>query len=95
MTDLFHVLLHGKPVRILLSLKRSNKSKYASILSREAHCTYSHTVKILNAFEEAGLVEFRKEGRKKLIMLTDQGEDIATTLEELHTQLDELSHESV
>jgi len=81
MTDLKEVFLHQKPAKILLGIKRGRESKYASVLSREADCTYSHTVKILNTFEESDLIEFRKEGRKKLIELTKSGRELAEQME--------------
>jgi predicted transcriptional regulator len=83
MSELKEVFLHGKPARILVGIKRGQDSKYASVLSREANCTYSHTVKILNTFKEHGLIEFEKEGRKKLIELTDEGADVAEGMEGL------------
>lgn len=87
MDELRDVFLHGKPARILVGIKRGQEDKYASVLSREANCTYSHTVKILDTFEEHGLIEFRKEGRKKLVELTDDGRSVATNLENLMDDL--------
>lgn len=76
------LLLHEKPAGIILSLK-GTKGKYASVLSKENDCTYTHTLKILNILKENGLVEFSKEGRIKFIKLTDIGEDVAHELEGL------------
>ncbi|MDY6768759.1 MAG: winged helix DNA-binding protein [Candidatus Nanohaloarchaea archaeon] len=83
MTDLEEMFLHRKPARILVGITRGDDRKYASVLSKEADCTYSHTVKILDQFEERGLIEFTKEGRKKLIELTDRGDQIASHLDDL------------
>lgn len=88
MKDLEDVFLHVKPARILVGLYRGDDPKYASILSKEADCTYSHTVKILDQFEEHGLIEFSKEGRKKLIDLTDSGVDLAERMDALMDSLD-------
>jgi len=84
------VFLHGKPTRILVGLKRGNKAKYASILAREANCTYSHTVKILNLLRKYELIEFEKKGRKKLIRLTVPGADLAQELERILWRLEKL-----
>ncbi len=84
------VFLHGKPTRILVGLKRGNKAKYASILAREANCTYSHTVKILNLLRKYELIEFEKKGRKKLIRLTVSGADLAQELERILWRLEKL-----
>lgn len=77
--DLF---LRDKPALILLGMKTKSKdSVYATILAKEANCTYSHTIKILNMFQLYGLVKFEKTGRIKKVMLTDDGWDIAQNME--------------
>lgn len=76
--DLF---LREKPAKILLGLKTAKDSVYATILSKGADCTYSHTIKILNTFKKLGMVKFEKHGRIKKVMLTDDGWDIAHNLE--------------
>jgi len=73
------LFLRSKPVKLLISLK--NGPKYATILSKEVDCTYSHTVKLLDQFKNFGLVEFEKKGRIKMIKLTDDGEDLAHSVE--------------
>jgi len=74
------LLLRKKPVRLLLNVRMGN-GKYVSVLAKEADCTYSHTVKLLDIFEESGLVEFQKQGRIKYVKLTKDGNDLATNLE--------------
>jgi predicted transcriptional regulator len=77
--DLF---LREKPAKILLGMKISKDTPmYATILSKEADCTYSHTIKILNVFRQLGIVKFEKKGRIKTVVLTDDGWDIAHNLE--------------
>lgn len=77
-----NLFLRDKPALILLGMKTKSKdSVYATILAKEANCTYSHTIKILNMFQELGLVEFEKSGRIKKVTLTDDGWDIAHNLE--------------
>ena len=76
--DLF---LREKPSRILLGLKTAKGTVYATVLSKEANCTYSHTIKILNLFRKLGIVDFEKTGRIKKVQLTDQGWDIASQME--------------
>jgi predicted transcriptional regulator len=76
------LFLREKPARILLGMKTSRDSQvYATLLSKEADCTYSHTIKILNAFRKLGIVRFEKKGRIKTVALTDDGWDIAHNLE--------------
>ena len=77
--DLF---LREKPARILMGLKTGkDKPVYATVLAKESDCTYSHTIKILNAFKNLGIVKFDKQGRIKKVILTDDGWDIAHNVE--------------
>ncbi len=87
--DLF---LHDKPTGIVLSLKDST-GKYASVLSKETDCTYTHTLKILTQLQGSGIVEFEKKGRIKFVRLTSIGVDIAHELEGLVRQLERLVEE--
>ncbi len=75
--------LRKKPSTILIALKKDEKSRYASVLAKEADCTYSHTVRILQELERRKLIEFDKKGRIKMIKLTKLGEDVADCLERL------------
>lgn len=77
------LFLRDKPARILIGLKTAKGTVYATILSKEADCTYSHTIKILNLFRKLGIADFEKKGRIKKVKLTDQGWDIAHNLEAL------------
>lgn len=73
------LFLRMKPVRLIVSLR--GEPKYATILSKEIDCTYSHTVKLLDHFKKLGLVEFEKRGRIKIVKLTALGEDLAHAME--------------
>lgn len=77
--NLVKLFLRTKPVKILTTLK--NGPKYATIVSKEVDCTYSHTVKLLDIFKDLGLVNFDKRGRIKMISLTEDGEDLAHAIE--------------
>ncbi len=79
------MLFRDKPVKILLRLYSANGRSYASIVARDANCTYSHTVKVIQRFEEAGLLKFVKNGRIKAIELTPKGKKIAEELKRLIT----------
>ncbi len=85
--DLF---LREKPARILLGLKTAKDSVYATILAKEADCTYSHTIKILNMFKKLGIVKFEKTGRIKKVTLTPDGWDIAHNLEAMTKKFDQI-----
>lgn len=70
---------------MLVSLRSG--PKYATLLSKEVDCTYSHCVKILEQFKNLGLVEFEKKGRIKIVKLTDFGQEIASTIDNIYSKL--------
>lgn len=77
------LFLQQKPSKMLVFLKQGENPNYATEVSKGVDCTYSHTIKVLDEFKDKGLVKFKKEGRIKLINLTERGEDIAHDLEGL------------
>lgn len=86
------LFLRTKPVKILTGLRK--EPKYATILSKEVDCTYSHTVKLLDLFRDYGLVEFEKKGRIKIVKLTDTGEEIAKGAESILLKLGKLKEKT-
>ncbi len=74
-----------KPVKMLTSLKSG--PKYATIIAKETDCTYSHTVKLLDLFQEYGLVDFEKKGRIKIVKLTEFGDEVAKNMDVVLTRL--------
>lgn len=85
--DIFEVFFRRKPAMILVTLRKSLKSRYGSVLAKEVDCTYSHAVKILQEMEKAKLVEFIKQGRIKIIKLTEKGNKVAEHIEKIRTIL--------
>ncbi len=81
------MFLREKPAKILISLKTAKQPVYATILSKEADCTYSHTVKILNVLNSMGIINFEKKGRIKTVELTNDGWDIAHNMEAMQKKL--------
>lgn len=92
--DFKKLFLQEKPADMLVFLKKGENPNYATEVSKGVDCTYSHTIKVLDQFRDFGLVEFRKEGRIKLIELTEDGEDIAHDLEGLIRKFDRKLEES-
>ncbi len=66
---------------MLIQLKNASSPVYASVLAKQVDCTYSHVVKILQEMQKSGLVEFKKEGRLKILELTNKGRNIAKGME--------------
>ena len=68
---------------ILISLRKTSRVRYGSLLAKEVDCTYSHAVKILQSLEKLGLVAFEKKGRIKLIKLTNRGQEVADHIQKI------------
>ena len=84
---IFNVFFREKPALMLLGLRNAKSGVYASSLAKSIDCTYSHVVKILQEMQKAGLVNFEKQGRLKLLTLTKNGNDIASHIENIKTLL--------
>lgn len=91
-TEFEELLLRKKPAKLLTSLN-TEEHKYVTVLAKEIDCTYSHVVKLLDIFAKLGIVRYKKEGRVKYIALTDEGKEIAKTLETLIKKLSKLPKE--
>ncbi|MGC8993337.1 MAG: helix-turn-helix domain-containing protein [Candidatus Aenigmatarchaeota archaeon] len=83
-TSALKFFLRTKPVKMLISLR--NGPKYVTLISKEVDATYSHTIKLLDLFNEFGLVEFEEKGRVKMVRLTEGGEEIARLFDNLITK---------
>jgi len=84
---IFDVFFREKPAMMLVELKNADANVYASVLAKQIDCTYSHVVKILQEMQKAELINFKKEGRLKLLELTKKGRDIAGHIENIKSQL--------
>jgi DNA-binding MarR family transcriptional regulator len=82
------LFLNTKAVRALVTLSDKKKVWYASMVAKEADVTYAHLIKLLDAFADAGLVTFEKQGRVKIIRLTDKGEELAHEFEAVLRRLE-------
>jgi len=85
--ELESFFINQKPVKILVNINNEFTGNYASELSSEVDATYSHTVRILHQLEDYNLVESKKDGRKKVVELTEEGEEIAEGCGDLLSKL--------
>lgn len=81
------LFLLEKPTRALIALSDRKRTWYAHLLAKEVDCSYAHLTKVLEQFEADGLVDFKREGRVKLVTLTDKGEELAHDLENVLRRL--------
>lgn len=84
---IFDVFVREKPAMMLVNLLNSNIEVYGSTLAKTVDCTYSHVVKILQEMEDAGLVNFEKTGRLKILKLTKKGEEVAKHIDAIRNAL--------
>jgi len=82
-------ILKQKPTAILLSLKDERQVWYPSKLARYSAASYVYTINFLNKLNNAGLVVFDKQSKKKIVKLSDKGRLIAGFLEELINRLNQ------
>ena len=85
--EIFNVFFREKPAMMLVELKNAKSEVYASSIAKTVDCTYSHVVKILQEMQKAGLVNFEKQGRLKLLTLTKTGQEVADKIDGIRTLL--------
>ncbi|MEM3364266.1 MAG: hypothetical protein QXS93_02020 [Candidatus Micrarchaeia archaeon] len=81
--------IRERPAAIMLLLRNTTKTWCVSSLSREAGLTYLHTLHLLSQMYNLGLVDYKKEGRRKVVFLTEKGKSISSTLNQLIDDLKE------
>ena len=85
--EIFNVFFREKPAMMLVQLRNSKSEVYASSIAKQVDCTYSHVIKVLQEMQKAGLINFEKQGRLKLLSLTKVGQEIADKIEGIRTLL--------
>jgi len=85
--EIFNVIFREKPAMMLVGLYNAKGEVYASSLAKQIDCTYSHVVKILQQMHNAGLINFNKQGRLKLLSLTKKGKDVVDNLNKIRNAL--------
>jgi len=85
--EIFNVIFREKPAMMLVEIKNAKGEIYASSVAKLVDCTYSHVVKILQEMQKAGLVNFEKQGRLKLLTLTKTGQEIAEKIDGIRVAL--------
>lgn len=85
-----NMFLQKIPTKILVELKESHEPTYTSQISKSVDCTYSHTVKVLDEMHALGLIEFERNGRLKLVKLTNKGNQLAQKIDKLINTFDKI-----
>jgi len=79
-TNAARVFLHEKAPYVLLALEQCHTTNE---IAKKLDMLHSGIYKILNSFDELGLIESRKVGRTCYINLTEKGKKIASAIKEL------------
>ena len=74
------LFLKEKQARLLLHLAREGREWNLSGLSKEADVTYVHTSRFVSKCEEEGIVSVERHGRIKMLVLTEKGRDLASSI---------------
>ena len=85
--EIFNVIFREKPALMLIGLYNAKSEVYASSLAKQIDCTYSHVVKILQQMHLAGLINFNKQGRLKLLSLTKKGQEVVEHIDQIRNAL--------
>ncbi|MBI1936003.1 winged helix-turn-helix transcriptional regulator [Candidatus Woesearchaeota archaeon] len=85
--EIFNVFFREKPAMMLVEIKNEKGEIYASSIAKKVDCTYSHVVKILQEMQKAGLINFEKQGRLKLLTLTKTGQEVAEKIDGIRAVL--------
>ena len=85
--EIFNVFFREKPAMMLVEIKNAKGEVYASSIAKLVDCTYSHVVKILQEMQKAGLINFEKQGRLKLLTLTKSGQEVADKIDGIRSVL--------
>jgi predicted transcriptional regulator len=79
-----------KPVKYILAVKSAGKC-YVSEIAKKIDCTFAHALKLTEEFEKLKIVETEKEGKKRVVRLTEEGEELASAFEIAVKKLKRLS----
>lgn len=89
------LFLKEKMAGILVSISRAERvgnDIHISQVANEIDATYSHTsksVKKLSVEDGVGYIKTKKDGRKSLLTLTDEGQRVASHLTHMLRDMDE------
>ncbi|MEM4272064.1 MAG: MarR family winged helix-turn-helix transcriptional regulator [Candidatus Bilamarchaeaceae archaeon] len=76
------ILLRSKPASVFLFLK-GREQAYLSEIANETGTTYVYITNLVASLEAKGLVMAAREGRKKMVKLTEKGREVANLAEEI------------
>ncbi|VVB73558.1 Uncharacterised protein [uncultured archaeon] len=79
---LSEIILHPKPSK-LLTLLLQDKQWHTAALARESGQSYVYATELVKSFEKTGIVSVSSPGRRKIIKLTEKGEKLAHSIDDI------------
>ena len=89
-SDVVNLFLRVNAVKPLLLLLNEETTWYVSTLAKHVDTTYLHLIRLIQRFEEMGLVVTKKDGRVRYVELTVRGKDLAEVLSRTYTYIESL-----
>lgn len=80
------------PCKALMHLSDTGES-FSQRMVRDIDTTYAHNIKTVNRLESRGLLRSNKEGRKRMLELTEKGERVAEAVENLFDVVDDVGED--
>lgn len=74
-------LVQEKPTEIILALRTGET--YPSAIAKQVETTFAHAFNVLAKLEKMGVISSEERGKKRLVRLTERGEELAALLEKL------------
>jgi len=87
---MINIIAKSKCLLAFYYIKLYDGKIYISSLSKYLKCTDNHMVKLINILVKNNFISFKIEGRKKLIYLTDKGNEISDRVLKILTLLGEI-----
>lgn len=86
LTELFY---NKKPAKALVNVYKEGRT-YSGQLANDINTTDAHALGIMAELDDKGLVNRKKEGRRKVATLTKEGQELAEELADSMDKMEEL-----
>jgi len=81
--NMIEIFLREKPSKLMICLKDGEKKWTLTRLSKESGMSYVYVLKLMKKLKKGQLITEKKEGRNRVIKLTQIGITIASLIEQL------------
>lgn len=75
--ELINLIMNRKQIEILANLETS---KSIAELNKKVNITYSHLLKVMYLYQKEGIIETQKQGRVRMLNLTEKGKQLCEAI---------------